>query len=292
MTDVAVFGALHHDVVVDAPSLPRTDETLTGTAVDYRAGGKGCNQAIAAARMGARTAMHGRVGGDPAGDTVLDALDRAGVDREGVERSAEATGMSVAISLPGGDYGAVIVSAANLRNDGKVRWTAAPCVAVIQNEVPEAANRHFAVGLPAETYLIWNAAPARPLDGDLAGRTDLLVVNRVEAADIAGDGEPESAAKTLVKMVRGDVVVTLGGDGLILARGSEARHLPARRIEPVSTHGAGDMFVGALAARLAQGDPLEAALEFAQMAAALLVASPVAERDAVTRRAVRAALGA
>ena len=112
---VLVAGSLHYDVVVSADRLPELDETLPGRAVDYLCGGKGANQAMAAAQHGAATAMAGCVGDDAAGQTLLESLESAGVDVAAVRRVAETdSGMSVAILTASGDYGAVIVSAANL----------------------------------------------------------------------------------------------------------------------------------------------------------------------------------
>ncbi len=109
MSGIVVLGALNHDVVVDAPRMPRLDETLPGMRVDCRFGGKGGNQARAAARMGAQVAMAGRVGRDSAAETIRTAMDAAGVEHSLVLETDAPTGMSVAISLPSGEYGAVIV---------------------------------------------------------------------------------------------------------------------------------------------------------------------------------------
>ena len=184
MSEVLVLGALHHDVVVDAPRLPRLDETLMGTSVDYRLGGKGGNQAIAAARMGARVQMIGRVGADEAGKTILAALGGEGVDLAGVVQVSEPTGMSVAITDDGGSYAAVVVSGANRINDGVILAGSSPSISLIQNEIPTTANASFATALPDETRLIWNAAPARQWQPDIGARADLLVVNRIEASDL------------------------------------------------------------------------------------------------------------
>ena len=151
MSGLTVLGALHHDVVVDAPGLPRVDETLVGQGADYRFGGKGGNQAVAAARMGAKVSMLGRVGRDTTGQLMLAALDAAGVERGGVTKVDAATGMSVAITQPDGSYGAVIVSGANLANDGALPPGPPPKVALVQNEVPAAANQRFALGLPEDS---------------------------------------------------------------------------------------------------------------------------------------------
>ena len=252
MTGVLVLGALHHDVVVNAPRLPRTDETLRGSDVDYRFGGKGGNQALAAARMGAKVRMAGRVGADAAGEALLASLDGSGIDRRAVAIGSSPTGMSVAITLPDGNYGAVIVSGANMENDGRVTRSDGPDVVLIQNEIPADANGQLVASLTTEDVLIWNAAPALPLDDDLAARTDLLVANSVEAKDLTGFDDSELCASDLFRRIRGDVVVTLGAQGVAIATGDSITRKPARHIEPVSAHGAGDMFVGALGARIAQ----------------------------------------
>jgi ribokinase len=180
--------------------------------------------------------------------------------------------MSVAITLPGGDYGAVIVSGANLGFDpARVVFPDGCRALVLQNEVPHAANlalagRARAAGIP----VIWNAAPFR--NGPVAA--DVTVVNRGEAAALVGTAAPVEMARAIEARLGGRAVVTLGGDGVATA----GAVWPARRVAVVSTHGAGDMFTGALAARLAGGAGLDAAVAFAQGAAALHVSLPVAAR--------------
>lgn len=297
--DVLVVGSLHRDVVVHAPRLPGRDETLPGTAFRLVSGGKGGNQAVAAARMGARTAMVGRVGRDAFGRDLLAGLDAAGVDRTLVaEDEAAASGMSVAILDPAGDYGAVIVSGANLAIPPEAAADAvrrlAPRVLVLQNEVPAAVNR--AAAAAARGLVIWNAAPARVVEPALLDAVGLLVVNRVEAAAMAGMPvasvpDAEIAARSLAGPMH-DAIVTLGGDGAVLAdRSGAIRHVPAVPTAIVSTHGAGDMFVGALAARLAAGMPLADALAFASAAAALHVGGDDAGRAALDVGAVTVVLG-
>lgn len=287
MSDILVLGALHYDVVVDAPRLPVIDETLPGTQVDYRFGGKGGNQAVAAARMGAKVAMAGRVGCDAAAGTLRAALDAAGVDASGVLDTDAATGMSVAITLPSGDYGAVIVSGANLLNDGDVELEKLPKAVILQNEIPEAANLALVRGLSPAVRLIVNAAPARALHDDIVARTDILVVNRVEAEALTGHAKPSDAVKSLADRLQGAVLVTMGANGLILHDLGETRILSSHPVEVVSTHGAGDMFVGALAAGIAAGESTLAAVEFANAAAALFVSRPIAMRATLTAKDVR-----
>jgi len=296
---VLVVGSLHHDVIVRADRLPQLDETLPGSSVDYVFGGKGGNQAVAAALHGAPTAMAGRVGSDASGRFMLDHLDRAGVDRSMVAVDAVmSTGMSVAIVTRGGEYGAVIVSAANLAIDaGKIAVPKAAKVLLIQNEIPEAANRDVAAkAKAAEGIVVLNAAPARPAKSDLLDLIDVLIVNRVEAAAMAAQSveTPEQAATAAQELAdnRRTSIVTMGAEGLVFSdRGSAARHLPAHKVMALSTHGAGDAFAGALAARLALGSDLVGAIAYAQAAAALHVSRPAKAQTAVTPSDVFALIG-
>ncbi len=290
MSGIVVLGALHHDVVADARRMPRPDETLPGTNIDHRFGGKGGNQAVAAARMGACVSMAGRIGRDMAAGTIRAVLEAEGVEHSRVIGIDAPTGASVAITLPSGEYGAVIVPGANLDNDGNDAWREPPSTGLIQNEIPEAANLAFASGLPSDALLIANAAPARRLASELAERIDVLVVNTVEAEGLTGCRDPDSALSTLSCMVQGAVVLTRGAEGAILRENGRITRHPGHSVEVVSAHGAGDMFTGALAARLTSGDPLESALRFAQAAAGLFVSSPIDRRGEVTYAAVEAFL--
>jgi ribokinase len=286
--EVFVMGALHLDVVVDAPHLPALDETVVGSGVAYRFGGKGGNQAVAAARMGARVAMAGRVGRDRFGEKILAALHAAGVERSQVLEVEGASGMSVAIVDARGDYGAVIVSGVN-REIGAVAVPDGVRVVLLQNEVPEAVNLAVAAAA-GEARVVLNAAPAREVAAELMARVDVLVVNRGEAAALAGVSDPADAAMRLREMGPGTVIVTLGGEGLVAVSEEGLVRMPAPEVEIVSTHGAGDAFTGALAAELARGAALREALRFAQGAAALTVAARPDGRDEVLERKVRAFL--
>ena len=293
-SDVFVLGSLHLDVVVDTPSLPRIDETVMGQSVAYRFGGKGGNQAVAAARLGAKTAMAGRVGMDPFGDRLLEVLDAEGVVHDQVLRVPGASGMSVAIVNADGDYGAVVVSGVNQANTGTdIALPPETRVLVLQNEVPEAANLALVEKAGAATRVLLNAAPARPIAARLLERVAVLVVNRLEAAMLIGQEEslasPNAAAERLLELGPEAVVVTLGGEGCVGAvRGGTPFRMPAYKVPVVSTHGAGDMFVGALAARLADGKSLDAAIALAQGAAALYVSLPFDRRaSGLTLAAVR-----
>ncbi|MDM7933501.1 PfkB family carbohydrate kinase [Tabrizicola sp.] len=287
-------GSLHHDVIVGAPALPRVDQTLTGSSVRYAFGGKGGNQAAAAARAGAEVHMAGAVGSDDLAMTLRAALDAAGVRRSGVQTHPGPSGMSVAISLPDGSYGAVIVSGANLLlRPEAVQFPRDCALMLLQSEISEVANLTFARrAREAGMAIVLNAAPARPVAPELLALTDLLVVNRGEAADILGRPEQgidaTRAAEDLAAVGPAAVIVTLGAEGLVISHQGRLTIQPAQRVKVVSSHGAGDAFIGALAAEWARGASLDAAAAFGQTAAALLVSMTPGERQAITEAAIRA----
>ena len=291
---VVVLGSLHLDILVHAPDRPKKGETLPGSAWGYKAGGKGGNQAVAAAQFGVRTSMVARVGNDDFGKRLLSHLRDAGVDAKHVRADSEAgSGMSVAIIDAEGDYGAVIVSGANLRLSNEDIEEAREVIRnarilVLQNEVLEATNVAAAqLAKRCRVRVILNAAPARPLGPDLSVNVDLLVVNAVEAEMICGVAVTSlsaaiQAASLLSKQVA-NVVVTAGGLGLAVAeRGKTTYAEAAHTVKLVDTHGAGDAFIGALAARWASGVPVAEAVRFANAAAALFVSTLTDQKKAVT----------
>ncbi len=281
--DVIVCGSLHLDIMLYAPSLPRPDETVQGTRWAQRCGGKGGNQAVMASRAGARVAMIGRIGADDFGARLRENLKAAGVDASAVlVEPTEGSGMSAAIVRDDGDYGAVIVSGANLRippETFEAQWIelGGGRTLVLQNEAPEAVNVVAAkVAQASGAVVILNAAPARPTSSALLDRVDVLIVNRVEAEMFSGEKvvDREGAMKALPKLAKAaqGVIVTLGGRGLVVqSAGDTPRWIAPKPVRVVSTHGAGDCFVGTLAAGMAMGDGLLKAAQFANIAAAKFV---------------------
>ena len=278
MIDVAVVGSLHLDIMVAAPRLPQRDETLMGSSWHYKCGGKGGNQAVAAARFGARTAFGGQTGKDDFGERLRANLVAAGVDITHVDLDPKTgSGMSVAITEGAGEYGAVVVSGANLTIDAQdiaSRWEALwqAKVLLLQNEIPETVSLAAARKVRANGgRIILNAAPARDMSPVFMNMIDVLVVNRIEARMLTGTEDPDRALPALHTMRR-DVVLTRGADGLsLLTRDGVRADVPALPVKLVSSHGAGDCFCGALAARLAAGDALEFACRFASAAAGRFV---------------------
>ncbi len=274
---VVTVGSLHYDIFVEAPHRPAAGETVAGHRWYPKFGGKGGNQAIAAARAGARSAIVSAVGNDGFAPLLFQELEAAGVQTAFVSSVNEPTGMSVAIADADGDYGAVIVSGANLRIDPTqlVRaelWSGASHL-MLQNEVNEAANTAAAWAARERGVTVClNAAPWRATSEKLLDLVDILVVNALEAEalcgiEVAGLETAGQAARALADRFA-TVVVTAGGDGVAMAAKGKSITLPAQKISVVSTHGAGDCFIGTFVGRLAAGDDREVALEAANSAAA------------------------
>lgn len=271
-----VVGSLHLDVVLRAPHLPALDETVMGSAVDYAFGGKGGNQAVAAARMGAQVRFAGRVGQDQFGALLRQGLADAGLDCTLLQEDPGPSGMSAAIVDAEGQYGAVVVSGANLRLEAdRIEIPPGTRLVLLQNEIPEAVNLAVAQRAKRRGALVWlNAAPARALPQALLACLDLVIVNRVEAAAY---GDALSGTER---------VQTLGAEGVLY---DDTQH-PGFTVQQVSAHGAGDMFVGALAARHLEGVGITEALPFAQATAALHVSTKAAHRHGLDKQAVEAFL--
>ena len=280
---VVVVGSLHYDIMVAAPHRPAAGETVQGDRWYPKFGGKGGNQAVAAAKAGVPVRMLGAVGDDAFGVFLRDNLRQGAVDDAHVATlPGQASGMSVAISDATGDYGAVIVSGTNLEID-PVRleqddlW-AGVAMLVLQNEVAESMNLAAARAARARgVQVCLNAAPYRPLSPDLAAAIDVLVVNALEAEALSGvavediRGARDAAYK--LSQTFPMAVVTAGGDGVAVAEhDGESFTLPAEKVTLVSTHGAGDVFTGALAAALVSGVSLDEAARTANWTAARHVA--------------------
>ena len=281
---VLVVGSLHYDIMVKADHLPRKDETAVGSLWYPKFGGKGGNQAVAVARAGVPSRMFGAVGDDDFGVFLRRALKAGGVEDAFVATMTEVgSGMSVAILDRAGDYAATIVSGANLRSDpaalaDEALWQDVGLL-ILQNEVPEALNI-AAAGQARERGVrtLLNAAPARALPPELVALVDILVVNAVEVEMMGTDPvvsleAAAEAAEWLAAQFQ-TVIVTAGSLGLAAAsQGVAAFVLPAEKVEAVSSHGAGDAFIGTLCAGLVQNATLRDACEAASHAAALHVSA-------------------
>ncbi|WP_395070556.1 ribokinase [Paraburkholderia silvatlantica] len=282
---VAVVGSLNMDLVARAPRLPSPGETLAGSAFAQVAGGKGGNQAVAAARLGAQVAMVGRVGADSNGEVLRTGLMAEGIDCGALETSPEApTGVALIVVDDASQNAIVIVAGSNgeLTPETIARHEAVLAqadVVVCQLETPtDAVAAALAAARRLGKITILNPAPATgPLPAQWLPLIDYLVPNELEAATLTGlpAGKPEEAARaTLALREAGarNVLVTLGAQGVCaLLDGAAPVHLPAPRVNAVDTTAAGDTFIGGLAARLAAGAPALEAIAFALRAASVSV---------------------
>lgn len=279
MSEVVVLGSVNIDHIVTCAALPRPGETVLATAHSRRFGGKGGNQAAAAARLGAPTSLVAAIGDDVAGGQALADLSRYGVDVARVVTktgagTGEATvlvddhGQNLIVVLPGAN--ALLDSAdvvAALGAKGLARSDALLASAEVSDEcVAVAAQSASENGC----RLIYNLAPARPLPRWLPDVETILVLNEGEAMQITGAGSSSAALETLASVIQ-TVVVTCGGDGVKVADGRERFALPAARVQVVDSTGAGDAFCGALAADLARGVALSDAVATAVWAGGVAV---------------------
>jgi ribokinase len=293
---VIVVGSVNVDLVLHAEKLPAPGETVTGAAYSEHDGGKGANQAVAAARLGATTAFVGAIGRDAFGMRARAVLDQEGIDLTGLTALDGQTGVALIIVDAGGENLIAVASGANASltptDVASALDALAPApgdVVLVGHEIPTMAARH-ALRLARETgaTTVFNPAPATDVDRTVFGLADVLTLNRIEldtiitteSARVGGPGEPdrdpvEAARSLLERTADGDgvadaVVVTLGSAGAVVVTASGAPvELPARAVGAIDAVGAGDTFAGALAASLAAGHDVEGAARRAVAAATI-----------------------
>ena len=284
---ILVVGSLHLDVIVHSSRLPKPDETLLGDKVSYRFGGKGGNQAVAAAKIDVQVFMAGRIGTDNFGKQIYDTLSNQNINLDGLKMVDEATGMSVALIGSDGIYSAVVVSGANQTID--LSEIAVPddlTVLVLQNEINTDANFEIIKKVPKSTFIILNAAPALTPNKDFFERIDLLIVNQLEAKMLLNE-EPSifnnlDALRKLQNLGPKEVIITLGAEGYTgISKNGEIFSEPGIKVDVLSTHGAGDSFVGTLAAFICKGEPINIAAQYAQASSALHVKTPIDQREKI-----------
>jgi ribokinase len=246
------------DLVVHAPEFPRPGESVLGARFASYPGGKGANQAVAAARLGARATLIGAVGGDEWGSELRSVLAAEGVDFEHVARLPdEPTGVAFIAVVPGGENAILVASGANmaltLEHVEAARASIEGAdVLLLQNEVPAATNLRAAqIAAAANVRVVLNASPARELDPALLALVDVIVVNAAEARQLAGiepdeDVSPGGIARRLASRGPELVAITLGAEGALFFDGETLVREPALPVVAIDTVGAGDAFVAAL----------------------------------------------
>jgi len=300
---VVVVGSLVMDIVVRLSRRPVAGETVVGKDVGLYLGGKGFNQAVAARRAGAEVSMIGRLGRDPFGEPFFAALDREGIERSGVQVDDTAgTGVAIPMIDESGENSIVVVPRANLslmpeQIAGSLEQLRSASVLLVQLESSPAASAAAArLAREAGALVLWNTAPIGEIPVELFSLAEIVIANELEATALTGRRVTDAASATAAAVAirtRGAAVgiITLGERGLVAATGTGLIVLPAHSVEAVDTTGAGDAFCGALAAELARGASLEAALRFANAAGALAVTKLGAEPSLPRRAEVVALLG-
>ncbi|WP_448319112.1 ribokinase [Streptomyces sp. CO7] len=313
--DLVVVGSANADLVIGVERRPAAGETVLGSDLAVHPGGKGANQAVAAARLGARTALVARVGDDPHGRLLLDSLSSSGVDTAAVAAGGAPTGVALITVDPSGDNSIVVSPGANGRLTPEDARTAsegvlrrAPVVSA-QLEIPLETVTEAVRLLAPGTRFVLNPSPPRELPAQLLAACDPLIVNEHEARVIAGDGplgeSPEEWARALLALGPRSVVVTLGAEGAVTAEaagraasadpsaqgtaaGVEVTRVPSVKVDAVDTTGAGDAFTAALAWRLGLGESLPAAAAYAARVGAAAVTREGAQASYPTAEEVEA----
>jgi ribokinase len=276
---VLVVGSVNMDVVARAPRQPSPGETVLGTALSFVPGGKGANQAVAACRLAAPTELVARVGNDAFADLLVTFLAAEKVGIGGVERRAGvATGTALIVVDDAGDNSIVVVPGANhAMTVAEVEALAieADDIVVLQFELPlDVVDAVLVRARACGARTIVNPAPAQHAPPGLLGRADFVVVNQSELAFFAGRGEVVAALDALRSRPEQVVVATLGPDGATALIGDEILRVPGYPVPVVDTTGAGDCFVGALAAALCSWAGVDEAIHFANLAASIAVQRP------------------
>lgn len=301
---VVVVGSSNTDMIIRVDRVPRPGETLLGGEFSTAPGGKGANQAVAAARAGGRVAFVARLGRDTLGDAALEGFRKEGMELAHVVRDgAHPSGVALIFVGSDGENSIGVAGGANYELSpadigAAGRLISRADVLLLQLETPlktvQAAAR---VARKAGVKVILNPAPARPLPDALLRNVSLLTPNETEASLLSGtrvSGAASAAKAARILMRRGvpTVIVTLGAKGALVANGDGARLIPGFRVKARDTTAAGDVFNGALAVRLAEGCPLLDAVRFAQAAAAISVTRNGAQPSIPTRKEINAMLRA
>jgi ribokinase len=291
---VVVIGSLNMDIVVEADRPPQLGETVMGKHVHFIPGGKGANQAVASARLGARTYMIGAVGSDAFGTELLQALQRDGVDTGAVKMVADAPTGVASILLAQGDNQIVVVAGANGHCspediDRHVDVIREADVVLLQLEIPLETVQHAAsVAKQLGKTVVLNPAPARELPDSLLRQVDVIIPNQSELYLLAGtESNLETAMRRLLDRGVQTVITTLGSEGAAYLQGKETLgRVPSHKVSVVDTTGAGDAFNAGFAYALASGRTIGEAVAFAGKVAALAVTRLGAQDGMPTLRQV------
>ncbi len=295
---IIVVGSLNADLVQRIERFPRPGETVTGSDLNIVPGGKGANQAYAAALLGGRVEMVGRVGNDPFGPMLIESLVKTGAGTSKIHISATSTGTAAILVLPNGENVIVISPGANgklMPQDIESLDLLEPGAILLgQMEVPlETTQRALEIARQHGATTILDPAPARRLSPEILGLVDFLTPNQTEAVLLLGTSEEivsyeqaEAAAQKLLDSGSSTVILKLGALGVVIANGESCQRVPGFPVEAVDSTAAGDTWNGAFAVALAEGKDIISAARFANAAGALSVTRPGAQSSIPTREEV------
>lgn len=279
---LVVIGSLNYDMILKLPRFAEIGETLTADDVLFSSGGKGANQAVQAANLGASVYMVGCVGNDNNGEQLLATIKEYGVHTDYVRICDGPTGMGIVNSCPDGSVKSIIIRGANYAVskediDGISELLTETALVILQMEIPTEVNRYaIEKAKEAGCMILLNAAPALPLDETHLSMVDILIVNEVEAEYYLGRKiqTPKDAQKGCVALsewLGNDCIITLGKEGSVVCSGGVPVFIPAKKVEAVETTGAGDSYIGAIGYALLKKMNLVEAGMFATCCSAVTV---------------------
>ncbi|MGE5248980.1 MAG: ribokinase [Bacteroidota bacterium] len=299
MTDILVIGSINMDLVVRAAHFPGPGETIQGEDLAAYPGGKGANQAVAAARQGGRVSMIGRVGNDPYGDELIENLKQNQIDAALVRRDEAPTGTAIVVVDEKGQNSIVVSPGANgkvVPEDVEIASLIDLKMVLFQLEIPlETVMRGSQLARQHGAKMLLNPAPARPLPDELLANVDYLLPNETELSLLSGQpvkdaASAEAAARVLLDRGVPAVVVTLGANGSLIVTGDGAWHVPHFAVKVVDTTGAGDAFIGGFASAVLRGSTLEEAARLGNASGALAASKAGAQPSLPTREELQAFL--
>lgn len=299
---ICVVGSANTDLFAYVPRLPQPGETLIGTEFKQGFGGKGSNQAVMAAKLGAAVTMVAKLGADDYGRATVDNYRRYGIDTQYVAFDPQrASGVApITVGADGRNMIVVIPGANDALTPEDVRRAQMAIehahIVICQCEAPDVANLEaFRIARAADVRTILNPAPARPLPSELLDLTDVIVPNETETELLTGmpvatSAEAQAAARELQQRGVRQVIITLGERGALVLDGNRFTEVPAMPVTAVDSSGAGDAFIGSMACYLAAGHTLEGAVAKASAVAALSVTRPGTQSSFPSRDEVDAFL--